>query len=236
MRRFALVLGALGLMCACLFGMLIGLEGVFLDPDCYTAIQDELDVYDSVGISREEQQLINGDLAAYLRGENDSLSRSVTLFGEETDCAFNERELSHMEDVRRLFKAGFALRRGLLVGSIVLLLSACMLRARAAGSLLLSAGLFVLLGAGAALFIKLQGFSRVFLLFHQLVFDNDLWLLDPATDAMIRMLPEVFFSRMAVWGAKSALCWGAGFYALAAIALAAVQRIWTGSCIQAKNV
>lgn len=226
MRRLALVLGALGLMCACLVGMLTGLETVFLNPACYTAIQDELDVYENVGISREEQKLIDEDLAAYLRGERDSLSRRVTLFDEERDCAFNEREISHMQDVRYLFEAGFLIRRGLLVFGIVLLLSACMLKARVSGSLLLSAGLFLLLGVGAALLVKLEGFSGVFLIFHQLVFDNDLWLLDPATDAMIRMLPEAFFLKMAVWGGESALCWGAAFYGMAAMGMAAVRRIW----------
>ena len=29
-------------------------------------------------------------------------------------------------------------------------------------------------------------------------FDNDLWLLDPATDLMIRMLPEGFFFDMVI--------------------------------------
>ena len=36
-------------------------------------------------------------------------------------------------------------------------------------------------------------FNAVFTLFHEIFFDNDLWLFDPATDYMIRMLPEGLF-------------------------------------------
>ena len=32
--------------------------------------------------------------------------------------------------------------------------------------------------------------------FHHIFFDNDLWLFDPATDYMIRMLPEGLFYDM----------------------------------------
>ena len=35
-----------------------------------------------------------------------------------------------------------------------------------------------------------------FTLFHEIFFTNDLWLFDPATDYMIRMLPEGFFYDM----------------------------------------
>ena len=31
------------------------------------------------------------------------------------------------------------------------------------------------------------------MIFHEIFFDNDLWIFDPAEDYMIRMLPEGFF-------------------------------------------
>ena len=40
-------------------------------------------------------------------------------------------------------------------------------------------------------------FNRAFILFHHLLFTNDLWLLNPMTDVLIQMFPEVFFSDMA---------------------------------------
>ena len=67
---------------------------------------------------------------------------------------------------------------------------------------------------GAALFLGLAGllalicaldFNRAFIAFHHLFFTIDLWLLEPATDLMIRLLPETFFAqaagRAALWAA-----------------------------------
>ena len=41
-------------------------------------------------------------------------------------------------------------------------------------------------------------FSSLFWNFHLLFFDNDLWILDGATDIMIQMFPEAFFNEMAL--------------------------------------
>ena len=41
-------------------------------------------------------------------------------------------------------------------------------------------------------------FTSCFTLFHKLFFTNNLWIFDPETDYMIRMLPEGFFSDMVI--------------------------------------
>lgn len=45
--------------------------------------------------------------------------------------------------------------------------------------------------AGATFLI--MGWDRFFVLFHQLMFDNELWLFDAKTDPIIRILPDSFF-------------------------------------------
>ena len=45
-------------------------------------------------------------------------------------------------------------------------------------------------------------FDGVFRRFHGLLFSNDLWLLNPETDLMIRMLPEQFFMSVALRAAE----------------------------------
>lgn len=47
-------------------------------------------------------------------------------------------------------------------------------------------------------FLILSDFNALFYRFHELAFDNDLWLLSPDEDFLIRCLPEEFFYRMAV--------------------------------------
>ena len=43
-----------------------------------------------------------------------------------------------------------------------------------------------------------QNFTKCFVIFHKLFFDNDLWMFDPEYDYMIRMLPEGFFFDMVI--------------------------------------
>ena len=36
-------------------------------------------------------------------------------------------------------------------------------------------------------------FTKYFILFHKIFFNNDLWILDPSTDLLINIVPEPFF-------------------------------------------
>lgn len=40
-------------------------------------------------------------------------------------------------------------------------------------------------------------FDRAFLVFHEIAFDNDLWIFDPAVDPIINYLPQALFMRNA---------------------------------------
>ena len=51
------------------------------------------------------------------------------------------------------------------------------------------------LAVGAAIAVN---WDRVFVLFHELMFDNDYWLFDAATDPVILILPDAFFMHCAV--------------------------------------
>lgn len=53
-------------------------------------------------------------------------------------------------------------------------------------------GVFVILLTGLGILV-VRDFNTVFVKFHELFFDNDLWIFDPAEDFMIRMLPEGLF-------------------------------------------
>jgi len=55
---------------------------------------------------------------------------------------------------------------------------------------------FAVIGAIALLLVS--DFNRYFTLFHEIFFNNDLWLLNPATDLMINLVPEQFFFDTAI--------------------------------------
>ena len=124
----------------------------------------------------------------------------TTVEGREQDF-FNERDRLHMRDVRNLFLGGMK------VGVICLAVAAvilAVLRKREEDwkrlyfrtySIALSAWLVIGVLLGIAFCVD---FTTCFTIFHKLFFTNNLWVFDPETDYMIRMLPEGFFSDMVI--------------------------------------
>lgn len=101
-----------------------------------------------------------------------------------------------MEDVRGLFLGAIAIRRGCLLAILAALaLLFCskadwkriLPRTICVGTLIF----FALLAALAG--IISSNFSKYFIVFHHIFFDNDLWMLDPRTDLLINIVPEPFF-------------------------------------------
>lgn len=199
-RRFAfgcMIVGMMALMLAMALSMF---EYVATAPSRYSEYQRRLDVYGDVGVAEDELRLVQQDVASYIKGEADGMNREVSLFGVK-QMMFNQRELDHMRDVRALFELERNVRTGAwLAAAALLILSALLtrkqwIRRNAFASLwALGAWLLLVLGLCAACGFN---FDAAFIRFHELLFTNDLWLLDPATDAMIRMYPETFFMWMA---------------------------------------
>ncbi len=55
----------------------------------------------------------------------------------------------------------------------------------------------LLLPLGAFAVWAAVDFSSAFTFFHETLFTNDLWLLNPETDLLLRLLPEQFFADIA---------------------------------------
>ena len=101
-----------------------------------------------------------------------------------------------MGEVKDLFLGGLKIRNIMLVAVLLILI---LLAARKADLIkLLPRAYFVTLGITGVITIVLgvlfaSDFDKYFRIFHEIFFDNDQWMFDPATDYMIRMLPEGFF-------------------------------------------
>ena len=141
---------------------------------------------------------VTEEMMAYLRGNREDLVVHTIVDGEEREF-FNDREKAHMVDVQELFIGGLWIRRiavVLLILSIIFLIKTkADLKRMLPNSFLAATGSVLLLTivAGA---VFMSDFSKYFTIFHEIFFDNDLWLLDPRTDLLIRMLPEEFFLDM----------------------------------------
>lgn len=168
--------------------------------DWYLKEYKKYEVLEDLEMEAEDVMYVTEEMMAYLRGNREDLVVETIVDGKTREF-FNDREKAHMADVKNLFLGGLDLRLGavtMIVGvMIVLVFSKANWKKLLPQSFLMGVGGFiVLLGIFAGLIAK--DFHKYFFLFHEIFFDNDLWLLDPKTDLMIRMLPEGFFFDMVV--------------------------------------
>ena len=175
--------------------------GVAQNATVYGWIQDRYVDVESTGVSDADRYRLNGALAAYLRGEQAELDDRAVVYGED-QVAFHETERAHMVDVRNLFALARRCRWALLLGGALALAGPLWRGAR------LWPGFRAAMGVWAALLLAiaawaLADFDRAFTAFHRALFSNELWLMNPETDLMIRMLPEAFFAEIAVWCAAA---------------------------------
>jgi integral membrane protein (TIGR01906 family) len=156
------------------------------------------EVTEELGMTMEDVMDVTDKMMAYLIGEREELSVMTTVEGKEQDF-FNEQDRLHMADVKNLFLGGLKLRWILLTAAVVLafilLIRKVKLREILSGAyfraLAICGSLTVILGI-----LFSSDFNTYFTIFHEIFFTNDLWLFDPETDYMIRMLPEGFFYDM----------------------------------------
>lgn len=153
-------------------------------------------------MTMEDLLVVTDEMMAYLRGNRADLHVFTTLGGEYREF-FNAREIAHMEDVRDLFIGGLNLRRlglGITFAYAILLGIWCknnserknLLKSMVPGSLCVGTGAFFA-AALTIIAIFASDFSKYFVVFHLIFFDNDLWILNPATDLLINIVPEPFF-------------------------------------------
>lgn len=148
-------------------------------------------------------------IADYLNGQTDTVS--VPSSGDETLSrpAFSEKENLHLSDVRHIVSLLKSMRwigGGLVLALIAgLYLFSPQKKRSALLTEILSGfawGAIVLLALAAGLCIwGAVNFDGLFWCFHQLAFANDLWLLNPATDLLVALMPLEFF----IWYAKELL-------------------------------
>ena len=179
MLFFALFMGAIG--------------STAFDPGLYFKYQLEADVLDYAGISEEDLLLLDVHLADFLSGKKSNGDFVLEVFGQEQN-AFNAREIQHLADCRRLLAPVSAQWFGvfLAIAGIALILPGKQGRRAApwiASAIILAPIAF--LGVWAAI-----DFNSAFHFFHKILFTNDLWLLNPATDLLIRICPASMFAGM----------------------------------------
>lgn len=191
----AVLLGVFGILLA---GVLTAVNQIGTASGLYYQLQMRAGVLSYAGVSEQDLVLLDVGLSECLKGRPETIKRLHVNVNGRVQRAFNERELTHMEDCRALFEL---LRRVLLICVIAgpLLLAAGLFALRDRGKARLAAWLaplLILLPLGALAVWAVIDFDAAFTFFHQVLFTNDLWLLDPRTDLLIRICPQSMFVSM----------------------------------------
>ena len=161
----------------------------------------------SFDVADEDMNALFQAIPRALLGDLDALRLQIRDSHGQYGQAFNEREIAHMADVAGLFHIAGAViwASGLTLAALAVWIQfgrktdwACVMKGAQAGVL------DIVVLACAIVVWALIDFQSVFWLFHQLAFTNDLWLLNPNTDRLIRLMPQAFFERSAQ---RIALCW-----------------------------
>lgn len=152
----------------------------------------------ATGIAMPELDRAAGEIVSYFEDDSTTLRILVTQDGQEVSL-FNTRETDHMKDVKWLM--GIVFRANEVSLAVVLTYVACVflwarersLRTLAVQSMIgVGVGFVAVAAIGA---FALSGFDAAWTRFHEIVFSNNLWMLNPATDHLIQMFPDGFWQE-----------------------------------------
>lgn len=164
-------------------------------PNFYEREYEKYQVLDDVKMEMEDVLYVTDEMMDYLIDRRKDLVVETLVDGQTREF-FNEREKLHMEDVKKLFLQGLFLRKiafAIFLVSVVLLICIKADLKRIIPRGIITATILFAITASVSAIIIANNFTELFLQFHYLFFDNDLWILNPETDLMINILPEGFF-------------------------------------------
>lgn len=170
-----------------------------LDIQFYTDRYQELDTADSIGVSQEDLLKVTHVLVDYLQGAQNDLEVEVNLNHQSVQF-FNQRELDHMVDVQNLMVLSIQLQKVAMISCAILLILLLVIARKQSGKVLYQGFLEASMGLGT-LFVALMlyaavDFNAFWISFHETLFTNELWYLNPNTDNLILLVPTPFFMAM----------------------------------------
>jgi integral membrane protein (TIGR01906 family) len=190
-------------------------------PIVYDYAFDRYNAEETTGLSRADLDHCAAELRAYFNNGEPTFYCTVTENGLPAPI-FSARETQHMEDVKGLV----SWVNWLQVVSVVFIVAYGVvffvwsregnlreLAGQSLASLLIGAIVVGAVGAFAAV-----GFEAAWERFHEILFTNDNWLLNPRTDHLIQMFPEEFW--------RDAVFMLAGLILMQAAVIAAVAGIF----------
>ena len=174
----------------------------FNDPAIYNSGFKKYSVSHASGITDADLRQVGIEIRHYINSSDDPLDVSTYIFGQEQNL-FNDREISHMKDVKELVRGVYKLAvASALYLTAMIVIGFCLQK----GKFVLHLAKQISCGGGLTLVLlvlfgiaALVGFDSLFLKFHQLSFANDFWRLDPRSDYLVLIFPQGFWFDATMW-------------------------------------
>ena len=199
---FKILIASIFIVCIPIFLVTSNVRWVIDTPLLYSYGFDKYDTASRTGIERNELIRAGELFRDYFNNEQSNLEVRVVQNGVLRNI-YNAKEIAHMVDVKNLVQGVFNIQTYLGVFlAISITLGFLIYRAnwpRMLGELIALGGMLTLALVVLVGLLSLVGFDKLFLAFHIISFDNDLWQLDPRQDMLLIMFPQGFFFDATMW-------------------------------------
>jgi len=161
---------------------------------------DVNDTYEVVNMQPEHLHEVTRHMIRYMQGREADL-QIMTIVDGQPRYFFSDIEIRHMIDVYELFA----------IGSVILIVACVLFAATAAvfaiwgrkqpGYLFRSwqISAATVFAAFAVLVITIAiNWHHAFVVFHEIFFDNDYWILNPSVDLLVNIVPYNFFIMLSI--------------------------------------
>lgn len=200
MKKFKVLLYFLLGLSLSLFILTTSIHIKSFDINYYMNSFKENNIEAATNMDEENLRHVAKDFIKYLKDDRPKLDTTAVIKGELRPV-YGEREILHMIDVKVLFKLSQWIK---VISAIVAIGSLLILfKIKSLNSSYLGKTLMITVGINLSLLLILvlliqSDFTQYFTYFHEIFFNNDLWLLDPETEVLIQMMPEIFFIKAAI--------------------------------------
>jgi len=164
---------------------------------------DANNTYNVVNMRPDNLHEVTHHMIRYMQGHynRDTGLQIMTVVGGQPRYFFSDIEIRHMVDVYDLFQIGFVIRN---IAALILVFCAIAfgifgrdhLRNLLAGLQIASVMVFAAL-AILAIAIAIN-WHHAFVIFHEIFFDNDYWILDRRVDLLVNIVPYNFFITLSM--------------------------------------
>jgi integral membrane protein (TIGR01906 family) len=173
-------------------GILISLLLLILSVQFFTFNNSYLynNINRDLPITNKDLYTISNNLSNYLKDNTDNLNFKV-IYNDKNVFAFNQKEMQHMEDVKSIYLLINKLKYVIIF--FIFLIVAIIRKKYLINSAYYSTFISFLILFILLITILTADFNSIFTKFHELAFNNELWILNPKTDLLINLVPLRFF-------------------------------------------